>query len=75
MHAPSPSALGRSCPAGSPSCIEWQLAQPKLGSRAQGDWSQPWYSYAVRRGVPSPQNRAAKIASPFSVVSIQSGSL
>ena len=42
---------------------------------AHADCSSPWYSYAVRRAVPSGQKRVANSASPFCSVSRERGVL
>ncbi len=55
-----PPNRARICPRGSPSCMPWQLVQVSGPRMVQGDCRRPWYSYAVRRGVPSSQKRAAK---------------
>ena len=71
-----PPNRARICPRGSPSCMPWQLVQVSGPRIVQGDCKSPWYSYAVRRGVPSAQKRAAKACrSPRRGVSRHSGAL
>ena len=56
--------------------MPWQLVHVSPPFFAHFDCSNPWYSYAVNRGVPSAQNRAANaVASPRSDVSRASGRL